>query len=868
MRHSLKKISCVLLGWILLLGPACHKKENSPPPIKASTEKKPETQDNATTSTPAPKNTNSHGSKLGSADGTLTIDGHYLPSAPLPFGGQISLNAFQSKAWWPPKVVPPQGAPNILLIVTDDVGFGAPSTFGGVIPTPTLDKIAKMGLRYTQFHSTALCSPSRAALLTGRNHHSVGFGQVSEMSTGYPGYDSIIGPESATIAKILKDNGYATSWFGKEHNTPSFQSSQAGPFDQWPIGMGFEYFYGFIGGDTSQWQPNLYRNTTAIYPYIGKPDWNLTTAMADDAIAYLQRLNALDPQKPFFMHYAPGGTHAPHHPTPEWIKKISDLHLFDKGWNALREEIFARQKQLGVIPANAQLTPWPEELQKWDTLTAEEKKLFIRQADVYAAYLAYTDHEIGRVIQAIEQMGKMENTIIVYISGDNGSSPEGSPIGTPNEIAQFNGVPVGVAEQLKYFYDLWGSAQTYPHMAVGWTWAFDTPFRWTKQIASHFGGTRQGMTIAWPKRIQDAGGIRNQFHHFIDIVPTLLEVANIPAPNMVNGIAQKSIEGVSMAYSWDKNHASLPSQRHTQYFEMFGNRGIYHDGWYANTRPIQAPWLLTSIPPENVMSSYVWELYDLNQDWTQFNDVSSLYPDKLKEMQALFVMEASKYQVFPLDNSVAPRILTPRPSITAGRNKFVYSGEITGVPHGNAPSLLNTSYTIRAEVEIPEQGAEGMIVTEGGRFGGYGFYILKGKPVFTWNLLDLKRIRWEGGETLSPGKHSLVFDFHYDGLGFQTLAFNDPSGLGKGGTGTLSVDGKVVATQKMEQSIPYILQWDESFDVGADMGTPIDDKDYQIPFRFNGKINSVAIELSPPQLSPEEAQKFKEKNQRNNAASE
>ncbi|MEW6113401.1 MAG: sulfatase-like hydrolase/transferase, partial [Thermodesulfobacteriota bacterium] len=421
----------------------------------------------------------------GSPSATATIDGRYLPNPPPKFGGEINLNARDSKPYWPPRVVPPKGAPNILLIMTDDVGFGAPSTFGGVIPTPTMDRIAKAGLRYTQFHSTALCSPTRAALITGRNHHSVGFGQISEMATGFPGYDSIIGPESATIGKILKDNGYATSWFGKNHNTPAFQASQAGPFDQWPIGMGFEYFYGFVGGDTSQWQPNLFRQTTAIYPYVGNPKWNLITAMADDAIAHIKMLHEVDPSKPFFVYYVPGATHAPHHPTPEWIAKFKGK--FDMGWNELREQIFANQKKLGVIPADAKLTPWPEELKKWDALTPDEKKMFTRQVEVYAAYLAYTDHEIGRVIQAVEDIGKLENTLIISISGDNGSSAEGTPIGTPNEVASFNGVDVPVADQLKYFYDAWGSDKTYNHMAVAWTWAFDTPFKWTKQVASHFG---------------------------------------------------------------------------------------------------------------------------------------------------------------------------------------------------------------------------------------------------------------------------------------------------------------------------------------------------------------------------------------------
>jgi arylsulfatase len=453
----------------------------------------------------------------GSPEATQSINGQVLPAPALPFGGVINLNAKQSKPWWPPRIVPPKGAPNILLIMTDDVGFGAPSTFGGVIPTPALDRIAANGLRYTNFHSTSLCSPSRAALITGRNHHSVGFGVVSDGSTGFPGYNSIIGKDNATIGRILLENGYRTSWFGKDHNTPVWVASQAGPFDQWPTGMGFEYFYGFVGGDTSQWQPNLFRNTTAIYPYVGNPGWNLITAMADDAIHWLKQLNDIDPSMPFFLHYVPGGTHSPHHPTPEWIKKISDMHLFDKGWNALRDTIFENQKRLGVIPQDAKLTPWPDKLLKsWDSLTDEEKKLFIRQADVYGAYLAYTDHEIGRVIQAIDDLGKFDNTLIIYISGDNGASAEGTLIGTPNEVASFNGVDVPVEDQLKYFYDVWGSERTYPHFAVPWSWAFDTPYKWMKQIPSFFGGTRQGMAISWPARIKDKGGIRWQFHHLID----------------------------------------------------------------------------------------------------------------------------------------------------------------------------------------------------------------------------------------------------------------------------------------------------------------------------------------------------------------
>jgi arylsulfatase len=803
----------------------------------------------------------------GSPAATTTLRGEQLPPPPQKFGGVIKSDAAASTPAWPARVVPPAGAPNILLIMTDDVGFGAPSTFGGVIPTPALDRIAASGLRYTQFHSTALCSPTRAALMTGRNHHSAGFGVIAEQATGYPGYNSIITRDKATIGRILRDNGYRTSWFGKDHNTPAFQASQVGPFEQWPVGMGFEYFYGFVGGDTSQWQPNLFRNTTPIYPYVGQPGWNLTTAQADDAIAYLNRTRALAPDQPFFVYYVPGGTHAPHHATPEWIKKIRDMHLFDKGWNALREQIFANQRRLGVIPADARLAPWPDDLLKrWDALGADEKKLFIRQVEVYAAYLAYTDHEIGRVIQAVEDMGELDNTLIIYISGDNGSSAEGTMVGTPNEIAMFNGVDVPVAEQLDRYYDAWGSDRTYNHMAVPWSWAFDAPFAWTKQIASHFGGTRQGMAISWPKVIKDRGGVRDQFHHVIDVVPTLLEATGITSPRTVDGIAQRPIEGVSMVYTFDKAAARAPSRHRTQYFEMMGDHAIYHDGWIASTKVVRPAWVTFS-PVRVAPSKLPWELYDLGKDWTQSEDVAAKHPAKLKQMQALFQREAAKYQVFPLDASVAARLVTPRPSLTAGRNVFTYKGELTGTPNGDAPSILNASYTFKAEIEVPKGGAEGMLVTQGGRFGGYGFYLRKGKPVFLWNLVDTQRIRWEGPEALAPGKHTLEFDFKYDGLGIGTLAFNDLGGIGRSGTGVLKVDGKVVATQAMKRTIPLILQWDENFDVGADTGTPVNDKDYQVPFRFTGGLKRLTLTIDRPKLGAADEQRLRAA-ERNNQVSE
>src|SRR5438046_377987 len=637
----------------------------------------------------------------GAPNATVTIDGKQIPPPPMPFGGVIKESVKDSTPYWPPRVVAPKGAPNILLVMTDDQGYGISSTFGGVIPTPAMDRVAKAGLRYTQFHSTALCSPTRAALITGRNHHTVGAGVVGELATGYPGYDSIIGPEHATVGEILKENGYATSWFGKEHNTPTFQYSLAGPYDQWPSGMGFEYFYGFMGGETDQWTPYLFKDHTQIFPWIGRKDYNLTTDMADEAVKYLHSMNAVAPDKPFFLYYVPGGTHSPHQPTKEWIAKIHAMHLFDNGWEKLRDTIFANQKKLGVIPPDTQLTQWPDgqaalggaKLPRWDSLSLIQKKLYIRQAEVFAAYAAYTDYEIGRVIQEVQGQGKLDDTIIIYICGDNGSSPEGPLEGTYNKLTVYNGMQtLPEALQLSHYED-WGSDKTYPHMAVQWAWAFDTPFKWAKQVASYFGGTRNGMVISWPGHITDAGGIRTQFHHVIDIVPTLLEATGIKAPDIVNGIPQAPIEGGSMAYTFDKANATAPSKHETQYFEIFGNRAIYHDGWVAATIPPSAPWV-TAGPENPELGDYHWELYNVAKDYSENNDLAAKMPGKLKQMQALFLTEAAKYNVLPLDNSGFGRWLTQRPSATAGKTEFVYKGENAGIPSGNAPNILNRSYAI------------------------------------------------------------------------------------------------------------------------------------------------------------------------------
>lgn len=773
---------------------------------------------------------------LGDPSATTTIKGNQLPAPQPAFGGVITPDATTSKPWWAPTVAPRAGAPNVLLIMTDDQGYGVSGTFGGVVPTPSLDRLAKTGLRYTQMHSTSLCSPTRAALITGRNHHMGGFGVITELSTGFPGYNSIIGEDNATIGRVLKDNGFATSWFGKNHNTPAFQYSEAGPFDQWPSGMGFDYFYGFMGGETDQWTPYLFENNRQIYPWIGKPSYNLTTDMADQAIKYMREIEASAPGKPFFLYYVPGGTHSPHHPTAEWVAKFKGK--FDKGWNALRDEIFANQKRLGVIPENTKLTEWPSDLPKWDTLTADQKKLYARQAEVFAAYAAYTDFEIGRVIQEVEDQGKLDNTLIIYIVGDNGTSPEGTLSGTPNQWTAYNGIlDFPIEEQMK-FMDTWGSADSYPHMAVAWSWAFDTPFKWTKQIGSHFGGTRQGMVISWPKRIKDAGGVRSQFHHVIDIVPTILEATGVGIPTTVDGITQKPLDGVSMVYTFDKANTKAASTRKTQYFEMIANRGIYQDGWYAATTPPHGPWILNA--PLPAPQDYKWELYDLTKDYSQADDLAAKMPEKLKQMQAVFDQEAAKYQVLPLNNDTFARALAPRPSATAGKTVFSYSGVNVGIPLSNAPNILGKSYSVSADVVVPEGGGNGMLATVGGRWGGWGLYILNGKPVFNYNMLILAQYQWVGKDTLSPGRHNIVFDYTYDG-----------PGIAKGGSGVLKVDGKVVATGSQANSVSFLQVADESFDIGLDTRTEINSKDYQVPFAFNGTINNLTVKLvPPPQATP------------------
>lgn len=755
-----------------------------------------------------------------------------LPRPPAPFKGQIGLSYKDSKPDFPKPVYAPKGAPNILLVLLDDVGFGASSTFGGPINTPTLERLAENGLKYTNFHTTALCSPTRAALITGRNHHSVHTGVIMEAASGYPGYDSLMGKDTATIAEVLRQSGWSTSWFGKQHNVPDWQSSAAGPFDLWPTGLGFDYFYGFIGGDTNQWRPNLYEGTHPIEPYIGNPEYNLDYDLADQAIKYLNEHNAVAPEKPFFLYYAPGATHAPHQPRKEWIEKYKGK--FDQGWDKVREETLARQKQIGIFPANADLTVRSPGIPAWDSLNADQKRLFARMMEIYAGYLEQTDYNVGRVVDAIQQLGQLDNTLIIYIVGDNGASAEGSPQGLMNEMTFFNGIPEDYKQLLAHEDDL-GTWKSYNHYPAGWAHAMDTPFQWTKQIASHYGGTANGLVISWPAKIKDVGQMRTQWHHVIDITPTIYEAVGINPPSSVNGVAQKPMEGVSMMYTFD--HADAPSTRTTQYFEMLGNRGVYHNGWIACTTPASPPWDPKTVDVDPI-TGYKWELYDVSKDPTEAHDLAASDPDRLKDLQLLFYAEASKYNVLPIDNSKTARMGPGvRPSLTEGRTSFTYHQGDTRIPEGSSPDTKNRSFSITADVEIPQNGADGMIITQGGLFGGWALYLEKGKPIFFYNTANVFHYNIASRSTLPSGKHTLLVSFNYNG-----------GGIGKGGTANLSVDGNQVATGKIVVSVPIRYALDEGLDVGEDTGTPVN-LSYDVPFKFTGKIDKVIIDLKPAQTN-------------------
>jgi arylsulfatase len=777
-----------------------------------------------------------------------------LPHPPQPFKGKIDRTAKDSTPDFPKAIEAPKGAPNVLLIMTDDVGWGASTTFGGQIPTPTLDRLAKDGLRYNTFHTTALCSPTRAALLTGRNHHTNASGVIMEMGTGFPGYNSLMPKSSGTVGEILKQNGYSTSWFGKNHNVPDWQTSQAGPFDLWPTGLGFEYFYGFIGGDTDQWHSAIIDGTNAVEAeeQRGPNPKHFDELMADHAISWIRQQNSLAPDKPFFAYYTPGLTHAPHHAPKEWIAKFKGK--FDLGWDKLREETLARQIAQGVVPAGTKLSARPAQIPSWDSRSPEEKKLYAHMMEVYAASLAYCDSNIGRVIQAVEDTGELDNTIIIYIQGDNGASGEGTLQGMANEVAvAANGVEESVPYLLSIMNDL-GGPTTYNHYPVGWAHAMNTPFQWTKQVASHFGGTRNDLVISWPKHIKQTGEVRAQFSSVIDIVPTILEVAGIKAPTMINGVKQTPIAGTSLVYTFDD--AKAPTRHTTQYFELLANRGIYQDGWMANTTPLQLPWAKSNpgVRTPNP-DDYQWELYHVAEDFSQANNLAAQNPAKLKELQAVFDSEAKKYNVYPLDSDLAGRFdVRLRPSLTRGRSTFTYYPGTIRVPEGAAPDTKNKSFTITAEVEIPDGGAEGVLATQGGRFGGWGLLLMDGKPEFDYALSQQPQHKYRvtSNKKLAPGKHTIKLDFQYDGTGY-----------GKGGTGTLSVDGKQVAQGRIEHTIPIRFSLDETMDIGEDTGTPVvEDYVNKMPFKFTGTLKKVVVELGKSGLTASDEKRLEESNKK------
>lgn len=754
------------------------------------------------------------------------FDRSVLPIPEPVFKGQIGITPTDSVKDFPAQVTPPKGAPNVVVIMTDDVGFAASDALGGPIPTPAFDRIAHDGLLYNRFHTTAQCSSTRAALLTGRNHHTAGTGAIMEMGIGYPGYNTLISKKLSGLGEILKLNGYNTAWFGKDHNVPDWQNSQAGPYDQWPTGMGYEYFYGFLGGDTNQWAPALFEGTKPVEPPHDDPDYHFDKDMADHAIKRLDMLNAMAPDKPFFFYYAPGTSHAPHHAPKEWIDKFKGQ--FDQGWDVLREQIIARQKKLGVIPANTDLTARPDAIPAWDSLDPERKKVFARMMEVYAASLAHADYQINRFLDELKKTGRMDNTIIVYIQGDNGASGEGGDQGMVNEIALFNGV-IENFDDVKKAYDGLGGPMYFNHMPAGWAHATSTPYQWTKLVASHLGGTRNAMAISWPKGIKHKGELRSQFHHVIDITPTILDVAGIPAPTKVNGVDQAPMDGVSMAYTFDD--AKAEGQRKTQYFEIFARRGIYHDGWFAGTTPKTAPWKAAPTS-ENAHTAYNWELYNLDEDFSEAHDLAAKYPEKLQAMKDLFLVQAAKYNVLPLNDQILERFdVSNRPSYTAGRSKFAFKAGMTRIPEGSAPNFKNRSWKITAKVNITEAGNQGVLLTQGGRFNGLGLYVLDGKPVFHYNFLNLQRTNLAAAEALTTGEHDITVNFQYGG-----------KGMGHPANVALLVDGKEVAKGRVERTIPLRVSLDETFDIGEDTGTPITE-DYKVPFRFNGDLQSVNVEL-------------------------
>lgn len=755
---------------------------------------------------------------------------------PIPDQTHFGLTTYDAKnpdTHYPPirDLRPPAGAPNVLIVLLDDVGFGASSAFGGPCNTPTFEKLAAEGLKYTRFHTTALCAPTRQALLTGRNHHSVGMGNITETATAAPGQCSVRPNTKAPLALTLKLNGYSTSMFGKCHEVPVWQTSPMGPFDAWPTGGGgFEYFYGFIGGENNQWDPALYEGTIPIEPPATPEEgYHLTEDLADKAIAWVSQQKALMSDKPFFMYFAPGATHAPHHVPKEWIEKYKGK--FAHGWDKQREITFAKQKELGVISPDAELTPRHAEIPAWDDMDSQLKPVLEREMEVYAAFLEHTDYHIGRVIQALEDLEILDDTLIYVIIGDNGASAEGTLQGAFNEMANFNGMAsLETPEFMLSKLDDFGSPDSYNHYAVGWAWAMDTPYQWTKQVASHWGGTRNGTIVRYPKGIQEKGGIRNQFSHVIDVAPTVLEIAGIPEPTMVNGVLQSPYEGTSMAYSF--NDANAPEQHDVQYFEMFGNRGIYYKGWSAITKH-RTPWVMVGqkmVP----FDEDVWELYDGSKDWSQAHDLSKQMPEKLRELQRQFLIEAVKYNVLPLDDRQTERIdptTAGRPSLVHGNSQIFFPG-MGRLSENSVINIKNKSFSITAEIEVKDKPANGVIVAQGGRFGGWSVYTKDGKLKFTYNVLGIKEFPTEATSPIPQGKHQVRMEFAYDG-----------GGLGKGGNVSLYYDGQSVGNGRVEATQAMIFSADETTDIGYESGTTVSPDYTTHSSKFTGKIHWVQLDV-------------------------
>jgi arylsulfatase len=775
-------------------------------------------------------------------------DGPVQRSAlPIPDRQHVGLTTYDAKdpaTSYPPiePLRPPAGAPNVLVVLIDDCGFGASSAFGGPISTPTFERLAAEGLRYTRFHTTALCSPTRQALLTGRNHHSVGMGGICEIATSAPGYSSIRPKTTAPLAETLKLNGYSTAQFGKCHEVPVWETSPMGPFDGWPTGSGFEHFYGFIGGETNQYAPAIYRDTVPVEPdRTPEEGYHFTEDMTDRAIDWVRQQKALMSDKPFFVYYAPGATHAPHHVPPEWSERYKGR--FDAGWDALREETLARQKEIGVVPPEAELTARPDEIPAWDDMPGDLKPVLARQMEVYAGFLEHTDHHVGRLLDALADLGVLEDTLVYAIIGDNGASAEGTPHGCFNELVILNGAfGLETTEFMASRIADFGTPAAYNHYAVGWAHAMDTPYQWTKQVASHWGGTRNGTIVHWPKGIRARGEVRHQFHHVIDVAPTVLEVAGLPEPTFVHGIQQRPIEGVSMAYSFDDPAAG--ERRETQYFEMFVNRGIYHRGWTACTRH-NLPWVVTESPP---LDEDVWELYGPD-DWTQAHDLAAEQPERLRDLQRLFLIEATKYNVLPLDDRRFERFnpdLAGRPQLIRGRSQLLF-GAMGRLSENSVVNVKNKSHAVTASVVVPEGGAGGVIVAQGGAFGGWSLYVKEGRPAYCYNLFGLQRFTVVGDAAIPRGEHQVRLEFAYDG-----------GGLGKGGTARLYLDGAPVGEGRVEGTVPMVFSADETTDVGSDSATPVSDDYGPRDSNFTGRVEWVQIDLDEAAedadhlISPEE----------------